>query len=196
MEILEKIFGGLSKIKIIKLFIFNPISVYDVTDVCEKTRAKTKQVKKDLVTLEKIGILKKKDSKNKLGKKVKGYVLDQNFDYLNAFKEFLLQVLPFSNEEIIKKLSRAGRLKAVAISGVFLNNDESRVDLLVIGDRLKKTVLNNVVKEIEVGLGKEIKFTYLDTPDFVYRMEVRDKLLRDVFDYSHKVIFDKIGIQP
>lgn len=195
MEILEKIFGEINKIKLMKLFIFNPAVVLDMETICKKLRGKQRQVKRDLIILLKIGFLKNKDMRSKSGRKVKGFTLNQTFDYLEAFKAFLLQVLPFSNDEIIKKLGKAGRLKAVAVSGVFLNNDESRIDLLIIGDRLKKSTLNNAIKDIEGGIGKEIKFTCLESGDFTYRMEVRDKLLRDIFDYSHRIILDKIGIR-
>jgi len=196
MEILEKIFGGLSKIKIMKLFIFNPAFIFDLETVCLKAESKPKQTTKDLIVLQKIGLIKKKDTKNKAGKKVRGYILDTTFVYLPAFKDFLLQVLPFSNEEIVKKFERAGKVKAVAVSGVFLNNEDSRIDLLVVGDRFNKNILSKVIQEIESGLGREIKFTHLESKDFIYRMEVRDKLIRDMFDYSHRIIFDKMGIQP
>jgi hypothetical protein len=56
-------------------------------------------------------------------------------------------------------------------------------------------LLSRVIKEIESGLGKEIKYAVLDTADFTYRLSSRDKLIRDVFDYPHNLILDKVGVQ-
>lgn len=195
MEILEKLFGNIGKVKIMKLFIFNPNSYFDLVGASAKTKIKKTQIKKDISILEKVGVIRGRDIKNEKGKKVKAWHLNTSFEYLSVFKDFFIGVSPFSDNEIISKFSKAGRLKVVAVSGVFINNDESQVDLLIAGDRLKRSVLNRVIKEIEAGIGKEIKYAILDTGDFAYRLGVRDKLIRDIFDYPHNLILDKVGVQ-
>lgn len=195
MEILEKIFGDIGKIKVMKLFVFNANTHFDIESVFRKTKIKNTEAKRIMAIFEKIGLVKRKDIKNAKGKKIAMWHLNHSFSHLNAFKNFFLEVSPFTSDEIVKKLSRAGRLKLVAVSGVFLHSEESVVDLLIAGDRLKRSSLNRVIKEIESGLGKEIKYAVLDTEDFNYRLSSRDKLIRDVFDYPHTLILDKVGVQ-
>lgn len=194
METLEKIFGSIEKVKIMKLFLFNPLSCFDPKSVARRVKAKEKNVKRELVSLEKIKLLRKRDTRNESGRKVGGYVLNPVFMYIGALQEFLLKVSPFTNSELVKKLSNAGRLKLVVVSGVFLNDQDSRVDILVVGDKLKKNILEKMLLEVEADLGREIKYAVLDGKDFEYRLSIGDKLVRDIFDYKHEVIFNKIGL--
>lgn len=193
MEILEKIFGSLSKLKIMKLFIFNPGTFFDTRAIARKTKVRTDQTKKDLNLLTKIGLVRHKVSKDARGKKVKGWMLEGTFAHLDALREFLLKVSPFTDSEIVRRMSKAGRLKFVVISGVFIDEPEARVDILIVGDKMKKSFLDRNLKVVEAELGKEIRYSILDTDDFSYRMGIGDKLMRDIFDYKHKVIFNKIG---
>ena len=61
-------------------------------------------------------------------------------------RDFLLKVSPLSEEALVKRLSLAGRVKMIVVSGIFINEDESRADLLLVSDRpdekrLKKSFL-------------------------------------------------------
>jgi hypothetical protein len=67
--------------------------------------------------------------------------------------------------------------------------------LLVVGDKLDEKQLNKAVHEIESELGRELRFAHFSTEDFRYRVGVYDRLIRDIFDYPHRTIFDKIGMR-
>ncbi len=82
----------------------------------------------------------------------------------------------------------------MVISGVFLNDSDARVDILVVGDKVKKNVLEKILVEVEADLGREIKYAVMDSGDFEYRLSIGDKLVRDIFDYRHEIIFNKIGL--
>jgi hypothetical protein len=95
----------------------------------------------------------------------------------------------------LKRLQRVGKLKLVIISGIFINNYDSRIDLLVVGDMMKKGTLENVIKTIESEIGREIRYTYFETPDFQYRLGIYDKLIRDILDFPHEKILDKLNVR-
>jgi hypothetical protein len=82
----------------------------------------------------------------------------------------------------------------VVISGIFTEQWDGRVDLLIIGNKIRKAVLEATLRNIEAEVGKDLRYACLETPDFIYRLGIGDKLIRDVFDYPHKVILDKIGL--
>ena len=68
------------------------------------------------------------------------------------------------------------------------------MDVVVVGDRIDDRMIGIVVRSLEAELGRELRYAAFTTPDFRYRVGVYDRLLRDVFDYSHRVILDRIGI--
>ena len=93
---------------------------------------------------------------------------------------------------MVRRLARAGSLKLVIAAGVFIQEEESRLDLLIVGDHLKKTVIGRVVKAMESEIGKELRYVILETSEFKYRASICDKLIRDVTDYPHQKLLDKL----
>jgi len=127
--------------------------------------------------------------------KSRGFYLNERFHYLSAFKQLLINTKTLDNNAILRQLSKAGRLTFVVISGVFTHNPDSRVDMLVVGNNLNKTSLIRTVGAIEAELGKELVYAYFETPDFQYRLGMYDKLIRDIMDYPHQVLLDKINLK-
>lgn len=179
------IFGGEAKVKIMRLFVFNPGLIYSTSDIALRTQEKRTLVSRELRNLSKAGLIKKK---------TKGFILNPLYPYIAPLEHFLTDASPITEKELIKKLSRTGSLKLVLISGVFLHDRESRVDMLVVGDHLKKGVLVQAIHAIEAVLGREIRYASFETPDFQYRLGLYDKLVRDILDFNHRKIINKLGI--
>ena len=93
---------------------------------------------------------------------------------------------------MIRRLARGGSLKLVIAAGVFIQEEDSRLDLLVVGDHLKKSIIGRVVKVMESEIGKELRYVILETQEFKYRASICDKLIRDVMDYPHQKLLDKL----
>ena len=206
MDVLSILFGGESKVRIMRLFLFNPEIIFDFDTVCEKSKVDIKTVKKEFSILEKANLIKEKDFSKNVQKKIRGkleevkvkthgYYLNQDFPYLLPLRQLLISTKTFEGSEIIKRLSRVGKLKLVLVSGVFTHDKDSRVDMLVVGNNLNKLTLNKVVKTIEAELGKELIYASFETSDFEYRIGMYDKLIRDIMDYPHQVLLNKISSQ-
>lgn len=204
MEILEKLFGSSTKVKIIKLFLFNKDSVFDIATICERSQSNSSYVRKEIHNLEKAGFLKSKmfikevkKQKNRrivsLKKKTIGWMLDIKFPHIEALETFLAS-MPLGHKEMAEKIARSGKIQLLIVSGLFIKNEESRADLLVVGDNLKQNVLDNIIKSIESEIGKEIRYASFETSEFRYRHSMFDKLIRDILDYPHEKIINKIGL--
>lgn len=191
METLSKLFGSENKVKIMRLFLFNPERIFDVADIAERIKAEPSRVRREMSVIEKIGLVKRRSVVKK--KSGYGYSLDTTFSYLLPLQNFLINTEPLQPKEIIKKLSKLGSIKLIIIAGVFIHEIESRADLLVIGDGIKKTGFENTVKMLEAEIGKELRYAYFSTADFKYRLSMCDKLTRDILDYPHKKILNKLG---
>ena len=122
------------------------------------------------------------------------WTLSQKFSYMEALTDFLVRTHTVENRAIIKKLERAGKIKAVLVSGIFTRNTEARLDMFVVGDNIKTASMDRIVKSIEADMGKDIRYAVLSAPDFAYRKSMNDKLVRDVLDFPHRVLVDRIGI--
>ncbi len=205
MEILERIFGSLAKVKAIKLFLFNPETAYDSAEVALRTQVSIGTARKEINNLFRIGFIKQKSyskeirkQKNRkvtiIRKRSNGWTLDPKFPYIEALSLFLSNINPFRHKDIIDKLSRAGKIQLLVISGIFIKDPDSRVDLLVVGDGLREGTMENIIKTIESEIGKEIRYAFFETSEFKYRHSMFDKLVRDILDYPHEKIINKLGI--
>ena len=180
------IFGGEAKVKIMRLFIFNPTLVFTATEVGSRAKVGPMGTRKELGGLIKAGLVKKRG---------KSYILNRAYRYLPAIGNFLIDANPLSEKEIVRKISTAGTIKLILTSGVFLHNPDSRVDILIVGDHIRHGKLLSVMSSIEAELGKELRYAVFETSDFQYRLGIYDKLIRDILDSQHEKILNKLGLQ-
>ena len=122
------------------------------------------------------------------------WYLNDKFPYLQEFQRLLLDTSLKNSKPILKKIAKIGKLKAVVFSGIFKELPDSTIDILVVAEGSKKSTADSVMASIEADIGKEIRFAVLDTEDFKYRLGVGDRLIRDVLDYPHEIVLDRIGL--
>ncbi|MEI6296378.1 MAG: hypothetical protein WCO84_01865 [bacterium] len=201
MDILGKIFGSINRVKLFRLFFANPNGLFTREQISSKSKISEDNVLKELTLLTKAKFLKKKKFKGeketkKLGKKKKailvGWELNPGFKYLSELKVFLMGGEVLDSEYLIKKFKGAGKIRLIITAGVFMNDEKSRADLLVVGDNINKKSVSNVIKAIESEIGRELNYGVFETEDFKYRLTVYDKFVRDVIDFPHNKIFDKL----
>ena len=204
-DTLAMLLGSPTRVKVLKLFVFNTGTPFGFEEIKDRTRENSSKIRTELNLAEKIGLVKRKSfarhvekrvRKRKVIKriKVKGWILNDNFAELIPLQTFLVTAGRLGPKEVIRKLAKAGSLKLIAIAGVFIQEPESRVDLLVVGDHLKRSVLETAIKSIESEMGKEIRYSIFDTQDFLYRQGIYDKLIREILDFPHEKVLNKLDI--
>lgn len=190
MDYLEKIFGGAPRVKLMRLFLFNETTAFLPNEVFARTKIEATRARKELAFLLKAGMVKKATRSN--GKIV--WSINEKFPYLVEFQRLLLQTSLITPQSIIKKLSKIGKLKLVVLSGLFKEQADSRLDILIVADNAKKASTDSIMSNIEAEVGKEIRFAVLNSTDLKYRLGVGDRLVRDVLDYPHEVVLDKLNL--
>ncbi len=209
MDTLTALFGTETKVKVLRLFLFNATTPFFLKEIAARVQSLPRQVKKELHILEKADILIKKRQISKdiqttgradkiTTRKVQGigYILNAKFPYLDPLKNLLTITSLQADESLAKRFTNAGRIKLFIASGVFIQNWDSRVDQLVVGDELNLTKIESVIKGIEAEIGKEIAYSAFETQDFEYRFGIHDRLVRDILDYHHVTLLDRLGIEP
>jgi len=204
METLDKLFGSAGFVKIMKLFLFNTDQVFEKSEVQRRTKTSSHIINRELKTLEEISFIQKKTfykegrklKNGKYGKKkrIQGYTLNRGFQYIVPLQKILIESSPIVHKDLLKRLQKSGKIKHVTVAGVFIQNDDSRIDLLVVGDSIQANKIKSTISLMESEIGRQLRYSVLDTTDFKYRMGICDRLVRDIFDFPHKVLIDKIGV--
>ncbi len=201
MEAIGKILGSESRVKIMRLFLLNQSGCFDVDDLSSKCKVSKAAVKKEMRILESAGFAKKKkfSKEYKKGQKIKkkkvsGWCLNADFPYLVHFQNLLAVTGSADKGSIVKRIKNAGNIKMLVLSGIFLKDNEREVDILVVGDNIKRKSLDTVMEIIQSEIGKELNYAVFTSDEFGYRLSLHDRFIRDIFDYPHERLIDRINI--
>lgn len=180
MEILSKILGSSARVKIMRLFLLNRGKTFSVKDVAKRSRVNPLLVRRELKLLSSINFIKKHIKKN--------WSFNSLFKYGEEFENLLLSSDTLSKQAILDNFKKVGRVKLLIISGIFIKNHDSRVDLLIVGNKMKRSKIEEGIHKIEAELGVELVYAVFETKEFLYRLNMYDKLVRDILDYPHEVV--------
>ncbi len=182
MEILGKILGNAARVKIMRLFLLNRTTAFKSKDVALRTRVKLNSSSRELKLLSSVNFIKKRSSTGA------EWIFNPTFKYGKEFEDLLISSDSLNKKTVLDNFKKVGRVKLLVVSGVFIKNDDSRVDLLIVGDKMKKGKIDEGVKRLEAEIGTELVYAIFDTQEFLYRLNMYDKLIRDILDFPHEVI--------
>lgn len=188
-EILGQLFDSPVKVKLLKLFLRNPEESFGLKEVNKRIKSDVHACRRQMKKLENINLLS-----SRVKDKRKVYSVNSDFDFYNELRTLVLKSNPASKEKILSRLKTLGRIKLAILAGIFLNAENSRVDLLVVGDNIKKGKLSNFLRDLEAEVGKEIDYVVFSSRDFNYRYDMFDRFIRDVLEKPHEKLINKLKI--
>lgn len=197
---LSILFGSQARVKLLRFFLFNPSKEFLFDDISKRARLVRRTARTEISSLEKAGVIRQKSVLMAVpGKKKKikavAYTLNKDFQELQALQTFLFETAPIDGKNLLKHLRKAGTLDFVGIAGVFVQDFEQRLDVLLAMKKLSVPAVEKAIRSLEAEVGIEIRFAAMSSEDLMYRVGMYDKLTRDFFDYQHVVLVDKIGVK-
>ena len=193
-DVLPKLFGSPARVKLMRFFLLNSEVAYPFSLLVSRTKITKSAARRELNLLSGIHFVSSKKMRGPDKKWVRGFTLNQKFSYASPLKYLLVNIGRFTDHQIVERLRKGGRIKIIIVAGIFLNRGDSRLDILIVGDSLKRRFLETALRKMEVEIGRELDYAILDTGEFRYRREVYDKFIRDVLDYPHRKVLDKFGL--
>ncbi len=182
MEILGKILGSPARVKIMRLFLVNKNNNFNPQEVAQRSRVGVNVVRRELRLLASVNFVKKRSAAST------EWYYNPVFKYGAEFEELLVLGESLSSESIIETFKKVGKIKLLIVSGVFIKNSDSRVDLLIVGDNMKRNKIEEGIRKIEAEMGAELVYAVFETQEFLYRVNMYDKLIRDILDFPHDVL--------
>ncbi len=203
MELLARLLGGTDRVKIMRFFLHNEEAILSLHDISEKTKSKSLLVRKELTALSAMGFIEKKKSKTYVSvgtgkkstskvKEIVGFKLNPDFPHIQALKDLLFDFQSLDKKELASRFKLIGRIKLFIVAGVFIGETKSRVDILIVGDSVKRQKAEKVIESLSAELGREVVYSIMDVEEYEYRYKMYDKFLRDIVDMPHETVIDKI----
>lgn len=187
MEILGKILGNPARVKIMRLFLLNRGKSFAGKDIAKRSRVKPEVARRELRLLNSVEFIKKRGV---------NWSFNAQFKYGGEFEDLLLGGDTLSKETIIENFKKVGKIKLLVVSGIFIKNHDSRVDLLIVGDKMKRGRIEEGIRRLEAEIGAELSYAVFETKEFIYRLNMYDKLVRDILDYPHEVVVQAKELSP
>ncbi len=181
MEILSKILGSSAKVKLMRLFLLNPTKGFANKEIARRSRVSSGLINKELKLLASIDFIKKHANGE--------WFFNSSFKYFTEVENLLINSDSLDKKTISETFKKVGKVKLLIVSGIFIKNKDSRVDLLIVGDKMKRGKIEEGIRKLEAEIGSELVYAIFDSKEFNYRMNMYDKLVRDIVDFPHEVIF-------
>jgi DNA-binding transcriptional ArsR family regulator len=183
---LEKIFGSRTRVKIITLFTTGVKRPYFVREITRTVNERLNAVRRELMILEKIGMLSTYEEKRR-----KYYTVNESFPLYEELASIMKKVGPAGVEDaLFKHIDKVGEVFYACVSGYFTGSQGSPTDLFIIGNVDEKK-LEQFAKGIESQIDREISYTPMTLSEYEYRVNFKDMFLR-IFGGPHKELVNML----
>ena len=206
---LGKIFGSENRVKVLRYFLAHTESQITLDELVKKVKIKKDDLKKELKNLLAIDFLNEltliEDVEIKIGnkgltktKQIKNDALELNKNYVfaDSLAALLLDFRFIDRREMLEDFKKYGKIKLLCLGGVFMQDDEGKLDLLLAGDALDKEKIDDYIKKLEADFGTELRYAVFESEEFRYRVNMFDRLIKDFFKAPHEKIIEKISTRP
>lgn len=212
-RLLEHLFGSPVKAKLIKFFVHNSDTLFPFEEVRRRTQVPGPAVTRELHKLVALGFVRVREVVAKRlgkalratakgssvratgrGRRVRAYQTNPDFALFTELKGLITKTSPASRERMLEKLRSVGRIKCVILAGIFIGSETSRADIMIVGEHLGERRLKDFIENLEAEVGKELTCVALSTDDFRYRYTMFDRFVRDMLDYPHEVLINKLRV--
>ncbi len=178
--ILKSLFSSTTRIKLLKTFLLNPDQEYFIRELTRMLDEQINSVRRELNNLKRIGLLKARNRDRK-----KYFYLDPTFLIYSELTS-IFQKDDASGGEVVKKVSKMGKIDLLVLSGIFIGDESAPIDLFVVGDVDKEKLSHYTSQDLKHD--KPVRFTVLSKSDFLYRLECNDKFVTHLLQDEGNVI--------
>lgn len=173
-----------SRVKLLTVFLENPLEMYHVRELVRRTRDEINAVRRELAFLEKNGVLLKEPRANRIY-----YSLSKTYPFYTDLLQIGAKTVGLG-ADIFKNRAKLGKLKFVMFSGGFARRTKKHaetVDLLVVGTVVLPE-LSLLVRNEEKRLQTEINYTAMTEEEFLFRKKKHDPFIVDILADSRVLL--------
>ena len=185
---LDNIFGSIARTKLLKFFCVHSEGKFFIRELARNLDLQINSVRRELNHLEDFGLL---NSLEENGKKY--YCTNLDFNLFKEIKNLVFKVIGLEETVIANKMSKISGLQMLLFTGV-LTKSPAHTDVLIVGKVNKNNFIKHLSK-IADGFIEPLRYTFLSKLDYLYRLDIVDKFIYDIWSNENIVIIDKISKQ-
>lgn len=162
-----------TRVKLLGIFLGNLDQMFHVRELVRKSQEEINAVRRELIILEKRGVLKREPRANRVY-----YYLDKAYPFYFDLVKINAKANGLGGD-IVKHRMKLGKIKYAMLSGKFAlhkQDGQDEVDLLVVGTVVLPE-LTLLIKNEEARRKHEINYTVMSEEEFAFRKKRRDPFI-------------------
>lgn len=182
---LEDLIISRVRVKILRLFLLAPSSIFHVREIVRQTHEEINAVRRELAHLEKHGIVSKEPRGNRLY-----YSFRQDYPLYFDLLSLVAKTSGLGGD-ILKNKNKLGKIKFAMLSGRFARGKLSgpgEVDLLIVGQKIVLPELSQIIRAEEARRGRELNYTVMTEEELNFRKKRRDPFIAGILSGSRVLI--------
>lgn len=187
---LEQLFGSKTRTQLLRTFLQNPEKSFFVRELTRMLDVQINAIRHELKNLEALGLVETVAVAGGKAAQKKHYRLRPASVLIPELRALFVKSRVLLEKDFVKRLQSVGRIGYFALTGRFVDREESATDVFIVG-RVDRRKLSDLIRKFEIEFGHEINFTVLDEEEMRYRMDVMDRFLYSVLDQPKLVFVDE-----
>ncbi|MBI5465731.1 MAG: winged helix-turn-helix transcriptional regulator [Candidatus Kerfeldbacteria bacterium] len=183
---LEQLFGSRTRVKLLRLFLTNTATPFYVRELTRKIDEQLNSVRRELANLARLGIVTCERREDK-----KYYQLNTKFVLAEELKALLLKSQLLVEEDLVRRIKEAGKVRYLALTGSFTGARQSPTDIIIVG-RVDRSSIVKIIERFQREVGREINYTLLTTREYNERRTLGDKFILTILNNPKVVVVDEM----
>ena len=188
MTILEQLFSKREQVHLLRFFLFHPDEDFTLAELCKKI-SKRSAVKpvfvNNLLRLNYILLGRREDSREII------YRMNTNWALFPEMRSLFVKSQLLVEHDLVRRLERAGKIKLLILTGVFVGKQADVTDVLIVGS-VNHSRVARILKAFERDFDQEVRYTILSNSEYLFRKNVGDRFLYSILENRHLVVVDTV----
>lgn len=177
-DVLKSLFSSQTRVKLLSTFLLHPEQEYFIRELTRLLNEQINSIRRELENLKRIGLVRSRNRNRR-----KYFRVNPEFDLFIDLRNLFGKMVK-GESILIAELKHMPGLKLLVLAGSFVGEDD-RVDLLLVGDVRKESVEKLLHQDPAL---RHVKYSIFPQADFLYRLHLKDKFIKDIFESPTHVI--------
>ncbi len=183
---LEQLFGSITRVRLLRLFLTNPETDYFVRELTRRLGLRINSVRQELGNLEKMSIIVPRREQQK-----KFYRVNRDFVLFEELKALITKSQILLERNLAREIEKLGSVKLMVLSGLFVGLTTRSTDMLIVG-KINRRKLKALIARFQTNLEQEINYTVMSPAEYRYRSDLTDRFLFGILEGKKIVLIDHL----
>jgi hypothetical protein len=156
-------------------------------EVGKAIRASKKDVEKELAAIAKVGVAVARPPR-----KAPHYQVNEAHVLVPSLRMLLAEAMNPDDKQLLAAFRGVPGIVFLVATGVLANDDRGAVDLLIVARNPHSRSIPQAVIRVERLVGLPVRYSVMSQEEYFGRRQSFDRMLRDVLDFSHRVLVMKL----